>query len=48
MEFLEENGPVAKQIVGKALLAAQAREASRKAKDLYKKVKFIRINFTSR
>jgi len=37
MEFLEENAPVAKQIVGKALLAAQAREASRKAKDLIRK-----------
>lgn len=37
MEFLEENAPVAKQIIGKALLAAQAREASRKAKDLIRK-----------
>ncbi len=37
MQYLEENGPIAKQIIGKALVAAQAREASRKAKDLIRK-----------
>jgi len=41
MEFLEENAPIAKQIVGKALLAAQAREASRKAKDLIRKTSLL-------
>jgi DNA gyrase subunit B len=36
-EFFEENITVAKAIINKALLAAQAREASRKAKDLVRK-----------
>ena len=36
-EFFEENIGVAKAIVNKASLAAQAREASRKAKDLVRK-----------
>lgn len=36
-EFFEENIGVAKSIVNKASLAAQAREASRKAKDLVRK-----------
>ncbi|MDQ1352401.1 MAG: gyrase subunit [Acidobacteriota bacterium] len=37
MEFFEENIAVAKAVIGKSLLAAQAREASRKAKDLVRK-----------
>jgi DNA gyrase subunit B len=37
MEFFDENISVAKAIINKALLAAQAREASRKAKDLVRK-----------
>ncbi len=41
MEFLEENAPIAKQIIGKALVAAQAREASRKAKDLIRKTSLL-------
>jgi DNA gyrase subunit B len=36
-QFFEENIIVAKAIINKALLAAQAREASRKAKDLVRK-----------
>ena len=36
-EFFEENIGVAKSIVNKASMAAQAREASRKAKDLVRK-----------
>ena len=36
-EFFEENISVAKSIINKSLLAAQAREASRKAKDLVRK-----------
>ena len=36
-QFFEENFPVAKAIIGKALMAAQARVASRKAKDLVRK-----------
>jgi DNA gyrase subunit B len=36
-QFFEENIAVAKAIINKALLAAQAREASRKAKDLVRK-----------
>ena len=36
-EFFEENIGVAKSIINKALLAAQAREASKKAKDLVRK-----------
>jgi len=35
--FFEENFSVAKAIIGKALMAAQARVASRKAKDLVRK-----------
>jgi DNA gyrase subunit B len=37
LDYFEENLPVAKAIINKALLAAQAREASRKAKDLVRK-----------
>jgi DNA gyrase subunit B len=37
MEFFEENIGVSKAVINKALLAAQAREASRKAKDLVRK-----------
>jgi len=37
IEFFEENISVAKSIINKSLLAAQAREASRKAKDLVRK-----------
>ena len=37
MEFFEENIVIAKAIINKALLASQAREASRKAKDLVRK-----------
>jgi len=37
MEFFEENIAVARAVIGKSLLAAQAREASRKAKDLVRK-----------
>ncbi|HLP45118.1 MAG TPA: DNA topoisomerase (ATP-hydrolyzing) subunit B [Candidatus Kapabacteria bacterium] len=37
MEFFEENIVIAKAIINKSLLAAQAREASRKAKDLVRK-----------
>lgn len=37
MEFFDENITIAKSIINKALLAAQAREASRKAKDLVRK-----------
>ncbi len=37
LDFFEENINVAKAIINKALLAAQAREASRKAKDLVRK-----------
>ncbi|MFH0795947.1 MAG: DNA topoisomerase (ATP-hydrolyzing) subunit B [Candidatus Omnitrophota bacterium] len=33
-EFMEENPPAARTILGKVLLAAQAREAARKARDL--------------
>ena len=33
-EFLEKNPPVAKKIIEKAVLAARAREAARKARDL--------------
>ncbi|MBN1781995.1 DNA topoisomerase (ATP-hydrolyzing) subunit B [bacterium] len=33
-EYLEENPPVAKRIIQKALLAAKSREAARKARDL--------------
>ncbi len=36
-QFFEENIAVAKAIINKSLLAAQAREASRKAKDLVRK-----------
>ena len=36
-EFFEENITVAKAILNKAILAAQAREASRKAKDVVRK-----------
>lgn len=36
-DYFELNLPVAKAIISKALLAAQAREASRKAKDLVRK-----------
>jgi DNA gyrase subunit B len=36
-EFFEENITVAKAIINKAILAAQAREASRKAKDVVRK-----------
>lgn len=36
-EYFEENIQVAKSVIGKSLLAAQAREASRKAKDLVRK-----------
>lgn len=36
-EFFEENIAVAKAIINKAILAAQAREASRKAKDVVRK-----------
>jgi DNA gyrase subunit B len=36
-EYFEENIGVAKSIINKAFLAAQAREASRKAKDLVRK-----------
>lgn len=37
MDYFEENLPVARAIINKALLAAQAREASRRAKDLVRK-----------
>jgi DNA gyrase subunit B len=37
MEFFDENISISKAIINKALLAAQAREASRKAKDLVRK-----------
>ncbi|MCP5106492.1 MAG: DNA topoisomerase (ATP-hydrolyzing) subunit B [bacterium] len=37
MEYFEENINVAKSLINKSLLAAQAREASRKAKDLVRK-----------
>lgn len=37
LEFFEENINVAKAIINKSFLAAQAREASRKAKDLVRK-----------
>ncbi len=37
VEYFEENLPVAKAVINKALLAAQAREASRRAKDLVRK-----------
>lgn len=37
LDYFEENLPVAKSIINKSLLAAQAREASRKAKDLVRK-----------
>jgi DNA gyrase subunit B len=37
MEFFEENIGISKAIINKSLLAAQAREASRKAKDLVRK-----------
>jgi DNA gyrase subunit B len=36
-QFFDENIAVAKAVINKALLAAQAREASRKAKDLVRK-----------
>jgi DNA gyrase subunit B len=41
LEYFEENIGVAKAIINKALLAAQAREASRKAKDLVRKTSLL-------
>ncbi|MCP5047092.1 MAG: DNA topoisomerase (ATP-hydrolyzing) subunit B [bacterium] len=41
MEFFDENIGVAKAIINKALLAAEAREASRKAKDLVRKTNLL-------
>lgn len=41
MEYFEENIAVAKAIINKAMLAAQAREASRKAKDLVRKTSLL-------
>lgn len=40
-EYFEENINIAKQIINKAALAAQAREASRKAKDLIRKTSLL-------
>ncbi len=40
-EFLEENISVSKEIIGKVTLAAHAREASRKAKDLIRKTSLL-------
>ncbi|MEN8221636.1 MAG: DNA topoisomerase (ATP-hydrolyzing) subunit B [Acidobacteriota bacterium] len=40
-EFLEENISISKNIVNKVSLAAQAREASRKAKDLIRKTSLL-------
>src|SRR5262249_60136942 len=36
-EFFEQNPPVARKIVGKALDAARAREAARKAREIVRK-----------
>jgi len=41
MEFFEENINIAKAIINKAMLAAQAREASRKAKELVRKTNLL-------
>jgi DNA gyrase subunit B len=41
MEYFEENIGIAKSIINKAMLAAQAREASRKAKDLVRKTNLL-------
>lgn len=41
MEFFEENIGIAKAIISKSLLAANAREASRKAKDLIRKTNLL-------
>ncbi|MCK5056039.1 MAG: DNA topoisomerase (ATP-hydrolyzing) subunit B, partial [Candidatus Aminicenantes bacterium] len=40
-DYFEVNLPIAKAIINKALLAAQAREASRKAKDLVRKTSLL-------
>jgi DNA gyrase subunit B len=40
-EFLEKNPPVAKRIIAKALLAAEAREAARKARELVRNRKGV-------
>jgi len=40
-EFLEENISISKEIIAKVSLAAQAREASRKAKDLIRKTSLL-------
>ncbi len=40
-EFLEENISISKEIINKVTVAAQAREASRKAKDLIRKTSLL-------
>ncbi len=40
-EFFDENLPVAKAIIGKALLAAKAREASKRARELVRKTSLL-------
>ena len=40
-EFLETNPPAAKKVIAKALLAAEAREAARKARDLVRNRKGV-------
>ncbi|MFC2155438.1 DNA topoisomerase (ATP-hydrolyzing) subunit B [Acidobacteriota bacterium] len=40
-DYFEVNLPIAKAIINKSLLAAQAREASRKAKDLVRKTSLL-------